>query len=349
MSELSDTELDIHRLAYNSALAGIAVADLQGTLRKVNPAFVDMWGYDEEDDVVGRSVAEFWSDQQKANSVATEVVENGEWSGELLAESKNGTTFHTDVSASVLTTEEGEPVAIMSAFVDISERKARERELEEQRDSLELLNEIVRHDIRNDLQLVTGYAELLKSHVDDDVKEYLETVQESASSGVELTKTARDLSIVMLQGDYEMESVDLVPILTEEVEETRNSFPYADIAIEDTIPQTAVEADEFLGSVFRNLLKNAVQHNDKERPEVTVTVERNGDHLEVRIADNGPGITSSQKQKIFERGEKSLESEGTGIGLYLVQSLMDAYDGDVWVEDNDPEGAVFVVKFHVAT
>lgn len=81
---------------------------------------------------------------------------------------------------------------------------------------------------------------------------------------------------------------------------------------------------------------------------MAITADRTGDHINVRIADNGPGIPDSRKEDIFGKDETGLDSEGTGIGLYLVQSLMDAYDGDVWVEDNDPEGAVFVVQFHVA-
>ena len=220
--------------------------------------------------------------------------------------------------------------------------------LERQRDSLELLNDVVRHDIRNDLQLVTAYAELLEDHVDEDGKAHLETVQKSSSNAVDLTTTARDLADVMLQSERELQPVDVGSVLAEEVEEARTSFPDADISVEGSVPQVVVEADEFAESVFKNLLTNAVQHNDDDHPEVTVSVEQTGDHLEVRFADNGPGVPDLQKADIFGRDEKGLESEGTGIGLYLVRSLMDAYSGDVWVEDNDPIGAVFVVRFPIA-
>ncbi|MGM0592420.1 MAG: sensor histidine kinase [Halobacteriota archaeon] len=99
-----------------------------------------------------------------------------------------------------------------------------------------------------------------------------------------------------------------------------------------------------LGSVFRNLLKNAIQHNDKEVSEVTVSTVPEGDHVVVRIADNGPGVPDGQKEDIFGKGKKGLESEGTGIGLYLVQTVVEGYGGQVWVEDNEPEGAVFAVR-----
>jgi signal transduction histidine kinase len=120
------------------------------------------------------------------------------------------------------------------------------------------------------------------------------------------------------------------------------------VTVEGSIPDVEVVGNDMLGSVFRNLLRNATQHNDKTPPEVTVSAAEHDDIVEVRIADNGPGVPDAQKDEIFGRGEKGLESSGAGIGLYLVQSLVDTYGGDVFVEDNDPEGAVFVVELPIA-
>lgn len=109
-----------------------------------------------------------------------------------------------------------------------------------------------------------------------------------------------------------------------------------------------VVADDMLAAVFRNLLTNAIVHNDTEAPEITVGVETVDDRAEVSIADNGPGIPDEQKQQIFAEGEMGLESGGTGIGLYLVDTLVDRYGGDSHVRDNEPSGAIFVVKLPIA-
>lgn len=103
-----------------------------------------------------------------------------------------------------------------------------------------------------------------------------------------------------------------------------------------------------LESVFRNLLSNAIQHNDNEVQDVTVSGARHDQTVEIRIADNGPGIPDERKETVFEQGEMSLESQGTGLGLYLVDTLMDRYGGTVRVEDNEPTGAVFVLELQVA-
>lgn len=231
---------------------------------------------------------------------------------------------------------------------EVTERKQYEQRLETQRDNLTVLNEMLRHDIRNDLQIVSAYAELLAERCDGDVEEEAATIIESAAQAVELTRTARDLAEVMLSADRELEPIDLLSVLEREVESVRSTYTDAVVTIEERPGVVSVRADDMLGSVFRNLLKNAVQHNDKPVSEVSVSLALTGERVSVRIADNGPGIPDAQKEEVFGRGEKGLESGGTGIGLYLVARLLDIYGGDVAVRDNDPEGAVFAVELPVA-
>jgi PAS domain S-box-containing protein len=151
---------DIYELAFESALAGIAIADLEGELRRVNPAFIDMWGYDNEDEIVGRPVTEFWADPDTAQAVATEVVETGEWEGELLAEHTDGSTFHVHTAASIVRNDDDEPVYIMSSFVDISERISKQRALQQKNEQLEEFASIISHDLRNPLNVALSRVEL---------------------------------------------------------------------------------------------------------------------------------------------------------------------------------------------
>jgi signal transduction histidine kinase len=221
-----------------------------------------------------------------------------------------------------------------------------EARLKRQRDDLRLLNQVMRHDIRNDLQLVEAYAELLDDHVDEEGESYLEVIKENTESAVGLTTTVRDLSRVMLREDAEPEGVALDRVLSQQVEEVRSSYTEAVFTIDGTIPSVEVLADEMLGSVFRNVLRNAVQHNDETLPAVDVStrVDDAEQAAVVRIADNGPGVPPPQREEIFGKGEKGLDSPGAGIGLYLVRSLIEGYGGEVWVEDNEPKGAVFVIQ-----
>jgi PAS domain S-box-containing protein len=233
------------------------------------------------------------------------------------------------------------------------ERTERERHLAEQRDGLEILNQMVRHDIRNDLQVILTYGDLLRDYVDDG-EEYLDRLVESAEGAVALTRSARELATAMLDTDRDPEPVSLSALLTQQLDEIRTAHDEALVTTTGALPSVAVRADEMLGSVFRNLVHNGIVHNDSEVPAVSVDVTVTADRVSIAVADNGPGVPDEQKTDIFGKGEKGLESEGTGIGLYLVDTLVDQYGGDVWVLDRadadietdleGDDGSVFVVE-----
>lgn len=224
-----------------------------------------------------------------------------------------------------------------------------QHQVAEQRDDLRLLNQVMRHDIRNDLQLVQAYAELLDEHVDDDGKEYLAKIKESAESAVGMTTTARDLAQVILRSGEETYPVEVARLLRRQVEDVVSAYPEAIVRIEGTLPEAEVVANDMLSSVFRNLLRNAIEHNNTSPPEVTVSGTLADDTVRIAVADNGPGVPDDQKERIFGQGEKGLESNGAGIGLYLVQSLVGIYGGEVWVEDNESKGAVFCLELQRVT
>ncbi|MCF2207925.1 HAMP domain-containing histidine kinase [Halobacterium salinarum] len=238
----------------------------------------------------------------------------------------------------VLRDEAGEVSEVVGIATDITDQKHREQELE-------LLNRIIRHDIRNDMAVVLGWAELLEDHVDDEGCEYLQKILASGEHVVELTETAREyVETVVSDEEVTVEPVPLGSVLETELSVCEESFPEAEFVLDDVPPDVEVAANCMLSSVFRNLLNNAVQHNDADTPHVEVSAVVRDDEVEVRIADNGPGVPDDHKDTVFGKGERGLGSPGTGIGLYLAGTLVTEYGGNIWVEDNEPTGAVFVVQ-----
>ncbi|MEY7849208.1 ATP-binding protein [Natrarchaeobius sp. A-rgal3] len=323
------------------------VLDLDGRIEAVNESAVRTLGYSRET-LLSMRIHEI--DDGLDPGEITALIENMPADEiqvfETAHETNAGTTIPVEISSSIVSYR-GE-TRVLSIARDITERKRYEGELERQRDNLELLNEVLRHDIRNDLAVIDGSAETLREQIDEEANPELATIQEKAEHAIDLTTTARDLANVMLQPEAEDRRVPLARTVVQQVRETRSGHPDADVTIEGELPAVQLSADEMLEAVFRNLLQNAVQHNDKATPEVSVSAERLDDRVAVRIADNGPGIPDSRKSTIFGRGEKGLASAGSGIGLYLVQTLVDRYDGTVWVEDREPDGSVFVVELPIA-
>jgi PAS domain S-box-containing protein len=320
---------DIYELAYESALAGIAIADLQGELRKANPAFVDMWGYDDESEVVGRSVAEFWDDPENARSVANDVIERGEWEGELLAKTKDGSTFNARVTASVVTNGNGEPVHIMSSFVDISDRVSRERKLARKNEQLEQFASVISHDLRNPLTVAQGRIELAQMEYE---KEHLE----DALAALKRTQAILDDLLTLAregEGVREIESVDL----TATVEDCWRHVPTAEATLVTETSQW-IQADERrLKQLLENLLRNAVKHGGTD---VTVTIGDLEDGF--YVADDGTGIPPDIREQVFDAGF-STETEETGFGLNIVEQIADAHGWDVSVTTSEDDGARFEV------
>ncbi|PSP95216.1 hypothetical protein BRC84_03640 [Halobacteriales archaeon QS_1_68_44] len=105
-----------------------------------------------------------------------------------------------------------------------------------------------------------------------------------------------------------------------------------------------VRADDLLSAVLENLLSNAVDHNDADRPRVAVGAEPDGESVVLRVSDNGPGIPESEREAYFEAGRQHEASVGQGLGLYLVNTLVERYGGTVEITDNEPRGTTIEVE-----
>ena len=239
--------------------------------------------------------------------------------------------------------------AVGGLAVGLYDARSRRRAeaLSTEREKLTVLNQILSHDVRNDLNVVLLLAELLEERVDDGTRTYVRRLERAATEAVELTETTTSFLETIDREGRDTGPVPLRAVVDSQVERTREAYPSADVR-RGPIPDVSVVADDLLPTVVRNILSNAVQHNHADEPLVEVDAERTGDTVVLRVADDGPGVPDDRKEEVFGRGERGLESEGSGIGLYLVDTLTREYGGSVWVEDNVPEGAVFSVELPLA-
>lgn len=218
---------------------------------------------------------------------------------------------------------------------------AERTELADEREKLQVLNRFLRHDIRNDLSIVKGNATLLEEFVPEDGKRYLDRIQHTTEDAIGLTKTAQAF-IEALDGDRSLGPTPLGDVLETQVAHLREAYPEATVSAPEHFPPVAVVADDLLGSVFRNLLVNAVAHTPGDDPQVGLSVGVDDD-VRVRVTDGGPGFPADVKESVFEGGSPDPD-DSTGVGLFLVEKLVDDYGGELRVFD-DQSGSTVEVLF----
>lgn len=135
----TEEDLRVKDKAIATAINGIAITDANAVLSYVNPAFLRMWGYDSESEVIGRSVLSLANNLENAKSMIRELAEKGSWIGELVAWKKDGTLFEVQVAGNLVTDQTGVPILMMGSFVDVSESARRGRALRESEERLRTL------------------------------------------------------------------------------------------------------------------------------------------------------------------------------------------------------------------
>ncbi len=344
-SSLADRR-DFRRLVDHLEETALWVVSEPGEFDYISKGFEDIWGIppeDVEDDISRLLDTIHPDDRERVRSLIESAEEEvGAASYENRIVRPDGESRWVKTQQIPVRDEAGTFTELVGICTDVTRLKRREEELE-------ALNRVVRHDIRNDMNVILGWGALLEDHVDETGEAYLKKILRTCDSILELTETSRDF-VEALTGEEALETtpIPLRSTLETDVDLRAESFPSARFALDPDFPDVAVQANGMLSSVFRNLLNNAVQHNDAEIPEVEIHGERANGTVIVRVADNGPGIPDDQKEAIFGKGEKGMDSPGTGIGLYLVRTLVEQYGGDVWVENREPRGAVFLVRLPMA-
>jgi len=245
----------------------------------------------------------------------------------------------------------GEERTVLSQLGEIAglalTARKRGRRLEYERERLEFINRLIRHNLLNDLNTVRARCDLLRGHVEAEGTEHLEVLSERTDDMVDLIGELRSLlEIVVEEVDLELEVVDLAEVLRTEIEHARNATGDGTVRFQGDLEDVGpVLAGDLVGEVIENILTNAIRHNDADTPRVTVSTAPGPRTTAIHVADNGPGISEDQKERIFGKGEKHRQSSGSGFGLYLVREIVEAYDGTISVADNEPRGAVFTVEF----
>jgi signal transduction histidine kinase len=228
-----------------------------------------------------------------------------------------------------------DPVARAVVFRDVTDRQTREQRLT-------VLNRVLRHNVRNELDVVLAHAD----RVDDGTLR--DGIRDSATDLVELSEKAREAEAIMQASTESPEPVDLVAVATEVAEQYRTKAPDSEIALSCPDEMPIASHRTVLRRVLAELVDNAVTHAGDSPVRVEISVRRaDGGTVEVAVADDGPGIPERERAILTGGTETPLE-HGRGIGLWMVNWTVTQLGGELALAENDPRGSVVTVRLHDA-
>jgi signal transduction histidine kinase len=219
-------------------------------------------------------------------------------------------------SVSPLRDPSGTHVGWTVVCADVTERERR-------RQQLEVLNRVLRHNLRNDAGVVHGYADFLVDRLEDDELHRMADAIERRSAALEsLGEKARTVE-TLVDGEPRSE-IPVGSLVDWIVADARETGPDADIDLDVRTDITVSAEERALTAAVENLIENAIRHHDGtgvERADggawASVSVTREHDGLVVRVVDDGPGIPDDEFDAI-EAGEETDLQHGSGLGLWIV-------------------------------
>lgn len=255
--------------------------------------------------------------------------------------------FHTRGRA-VRGSEKDAPVRMAGSITDIESRKQYEARLEHSVRELEQFAYVASHDLREPLRMVASYVKLLERRyhdkLDDSAKDFINYAVDGANR---MQRLIDDLLTYSRVGSKQQ---DLQPIHAEQVmndalknlqEAIRESE--AEVTY-DSLPMVSADQTQFI-QLLQNLLANAIKFTPPdEKPKVHVSAEPRDGQWCFSVRDNGIGIQQKYKErifKIFQRLNSREEYEGTGIGLAVVNKIVERHGGSIWLESEEGKGTTF--------
>jgi PAS domain S-box-containing protein len=345
----------------------VAITNQKGIIKYANKNFCKISKYSEEE-LIGQDHRIINSGYHSKNFIRNlwVTIANGKiWKGELKNRAKDGTFYWVDTTIVPFLDEADKPYQYVAIRADITERKKAEEEIlllneelesrvKERTTELEFVNKeleafsySVSHDLRSPLRAINGYGKMLEEDYfgvfDDEGKRQLKVIQDNAKK---MGMLIDDLLAFSRLGRKEINKsfVDMHKLTNNVIFEIERTIPHkAEVTIGELHP---VMADySLITQVMMNLLSNALKYSSKkDDPSIFILSEKKENEIIYSVADNGAGFEKEYMHKlfgVFQRLHSAADFPGTGVGLAIVQRIINRHGGKVWAEGEVDKGATF--------
>jgi len=363
---------ELFRINFSEAHIGMTICDIEGYCIKANKAIVEMLGYHLKE-MVGQKPIELLhiEDQSRARKIMRSLI-NGEIDTanyEIRYKNKEGQIVWTNHNTTLVRNSKGEAIYILNQIENITRKKLIENEVKKQREMLEY-NKLkskffakLSHELKTPLNLIFTALQIITSGQDKYFKEeekkrvgkYIYLIKQNSyrllklvNNVIDLTKIDTDSftlnrenhNIVMIAKKITMSTEDYI------ANHKRKLEFYSDVK------EKIINCDPFsIERIILNLISNAVKFTS-EGDKIIVSIIDRREQILITVEDTGIGIKEDKLDLIFEQFRQVDESftrrsEGSGIGLSIVQSLVELHGGEIWVESEYGKGSKFFIELPV--
>jgi PAS domain S-box-containing protein len=352
--------------ALESIRECVSITDFDNNIIFVNSAFCKTYGYTHEE-LIGQNIniiTSFNKGGKRGELIGLDTTPGG-WNSELITVRKDGSEFPIELSTALIKDEKGNPIALISIAVDITEREKVHKELISAKEKAEESDKLksafltnMSHELRTPLNAIIGLSGLMVDTTQD--QEGISSLRIILNSGYHLLGLVEDiLDITMIESGQikiNYEKVEINSILNEvkdiiQGEKLRENKTEIEIVlnINTEIKDLYLYTDSRkLKQVLINLLKNSLKFTNKGIIEFGfTTIERDQEkYLKFFVKDTGIGIDKKHHDVIFNTFRQidythTREYGGIGIGLSIAKRIVEILGGEIWVESEPGKGSLF--------
>lgn len=353
-------DLEKFKIALDGTSDHVIITDPNGIAVYANAGLKRITGFSPEE-VLGKKVGtkELWGGKMSQafyeDLWRTIKIEKKPFVGEITNKRKDGTPYQSLSSISPIVNKNG----VLEFFVGIERDITKEKEIDSAKTEFVSL---ASHQLRTPLSAINWYTEMLLAEdagaITDTQREYLGEVSRGSRRMVELVNALLNVSRIEL-GTFAVqpEPTDVVELARDVINELKSKILEKKFHIEETyaenLPKMMIDP-KLTRIVFQNLLTNAVKYTPEEgKISISIAMSTDETMFTISVSDTGYGIPKGDQSRIFTKlfrasNIREKETDGTGLGLYIIKSIVEHSGGTVTFESEEGKGTTFTLTLPVS-